>query len=193
MNPKTLLVRLRQYAPKAGFVVRDYRYRHNNPESPFHMKWFTFKRAGVWVRVPFEVGMILRTKQQNSFTSVQTPPVFEVCTDAEARALDEQARLERERKKALEEPTVDTAIDMTFGVDADRKAALSEVSSSTVDTYEGDAEEDEDDEDDEAEEQEPTPSLEWSKRELLVYARDQGLDVKDNMTKAKILAVIQSN
>lgn len=109
----TRLVRLRPRSPKSGHYARDFRYLHNRPGSPYHGQWFTFTTPNVWHRVPLEVAVELAKAKQHPYRS--SPPIFDVHTDDEAIRLDEQARIERERQRAMAEPTVATAVDMTGG------------------------------------------------------------------------------
>ncbi len=52
-----------------------------------------------------------------------TPLVFDVETETGARQLDAAARAAREAARAEREPTVDTAVDLTHGSEADSRAA----------------------------------------------------------------------
>lgn len=116
----SLLVRLKARNPRMGLKARDYSIRFNKPGSPHHGTWYDFKRAMVWHRVPVEVGERLRTVTQDPYRP--SPLLFDVCTDAEAKALDHRAAVERERQRAIVEPTVDTAVDLTGGAAAKRPA-----------------------------------------------------------------------
>lgn len=109
-----LLARLKARNPRIGLKVKDYSLRFNSPGSPYHGQWFDFRQAMVWYKVPAEVGEVLRRTAQDPYRP--SPLIFDVCTEAEALQLDQQARLERERLAAVAEPSVATAVDLTGGL-----------------------------------------------------------------------------
>jgi len=88
---ETLLVRLKPYDPQRKFVLRRYAYRGLH---------FLVKEG--WKRVPKDVGDYLRAVRQKEFDTL-SPPAFDVCTDAEAQAIDaHERRVATERRTAVE-------------------------------------------------------------------------------------------
>jgi len=85
---QTLLVRLRPFDPQRRLFLRRYAYRGIH-----------FLAGGGWVRVPKAAGEYLRTVCQKE-CDPYSPPAFDVCTDAQAKALDA-----RERQAAAHRPT----------------------------------------------------------------------------------------
>lgn len=77
---ETMLVRLKPYDPRRKFVLRRYVYRGIH---------FLVTRG--WERVPREVAEYLRGVRQKEFDPY-SPPAFDVCTDAEAAALEKRER-----------------------------------------------------------------------------------------------------
>jgi hypothetical protein len=73
---ETLLVRLKPYDPRRGHVLRRYTY-----------DGIRFQPERGWYRVEKRVGDYLRTVHQQPSDDF-TPLAFDVCTDAEAKALE---------------------------------------------------------------------------------------------------------
>jgi hypothetical protein len=105
MSEEARYVRLRPYDQRTGHLVRKFSLR--DPELGF----LKFNEAGVWHRVPLRVAEKLAEARQRP-GNPQSPPVFDVCTEADARKLDAKAQAAREAVKAVVEPSVDTAKDM---------------------------------------------------------------------------------
>jgi len=211
MASDTLLVRLKARNPRAGLKAKDYSLRYNKPGSPHHRRWFDFKRPMVWHRVPAEVGEKLRTVCQDPYRP--SPLLFDVCTEEEARALDHKARVERERAKAIVEPTVDTAVDMTGSKPAsndgrgDMRPEDLTVASRRREAMEAAGRPQEateppvapppppDDDEPEEPEEEPEeandgPSMAWTRAKLMAYVRGLGVKTTKSMTKADLLEAI---
>jgi len=90
-----LLVRLKAHEPKRGHVLRVYSYGG--------MK---FDEAHGWYRVPRAVAEYLRGVHQ-TIDDETSPLAFDVCTDAEAMALDKREVDEKERRTALRATTAE--------------------------------------------------------------------------------------
>jgi len=95
-----MLARLKPYNPRRGNIIRRF--------SVFGIK---FREAKGWYKVPDEVAAYLRTVCVDN-NDPESAPAFDVCTEAEARAMDKKARLAALKKGQAHEP-VDVAIDMT--------------------------------------------------------------------------------
>ncbi len=78
MAEETMLVRLKPFNKKKGHVLRRYTYRGIR---------FDVNRG--WSRVERPVAQYLRDVRQVSGDQ-DSPPAFDVCTESEARALDEK-------------------------------------------------------------------------------------------------------
>jgi hypothetical protein len=88
---ETMLARLKPYDPRRKFVLRRYVY------AGIH---FLVTRG--WERVPKAVGDYLRDVRQKEFDPY-SPPAFDVCTEAEAAALEKREReLSGARRTALD-------------------------------------------------------------------------------------------
>jgi len=96
-----LLVRLKPYNPHRGFVMRSYTTGA-----------FTIREERGWHRVPAAVANELRSVRQVA-EDPHSALAFDVCTEAEAQALDEaEAEAKRQRKdahRATDLTTVDLA------------------------------------------------------------------------------------
>jgi hypothetical protein len=116
-------VRLKPYKPRAGYKVKRIDWR-----DPVTGQWFTFARAGIWNMVDAAIADRMALVHQDQYDE-GTPLVFDVETEVGARALDAAAKAEREAARQLEEPTVDTAVDLTEKTPAStaRAAALDEI------------------------------------------------------------------
>ena len=75
---ETLLARLKTRDPQRGHVLRRFVYRG-----------IRFEQGKGWYRVSSEVGEYLRTVRQRAHDP-HSPPAFDVCTEAEAKAIDER-------------------------------------------------------------------------------------------------------
>jgi hypothetical protein len=101
MSDEVRYVRLRPYDEKSGHTCRVYTHR-------FGGQFIRFSEAGVWSRVPKALADELEQARQIP-TRPNSPPVFDVCTEEEARRYDAAAARERDAEKAVVEPSVDTA------------------------------------------------------------------------------------
>jgi hypothetical protein len=106
-------VRMRSVDERAGCVKRKISVRWKGeffgfqaPDAP--------SVAG-WSIVPKEFADVLATKRQIE-KNPNSQPVFQVCTEEEAHAVDMKLRAEREAKKKIEEPTVESARDLTASI-----------------------------------------------------------------------------
>ena len=72
----TLLVRLKAYDPRHGFVLRRFTYRG-----------IKFQQERGWYRVSEEVAKYLRTVRQNA-EDPKSPAAFDVLSDEEAKQLE---------------------------------------------------------------------------------------------------------
>lgn len=75
---ESLLARLKSRDPQRGHVLRRFVYRG-----------IRFEQGKGWYRVSPEVGEYLRTVRQRALDA-HSLPAFDVCTDAEAKAIDER-------------------------------------------------------------------------------------------------------
>jgi len=96
-------VKLRKYDRKAGHLTR--RYSHKCPNG----QYISFDTPGVWYKVPIWVAEKLEEVRQIP-SRENSALVFDICTEAEARKKDLKERIEREKKRAIVEPSVDTAL-----------------------------------------------------------------------------------
>lgn len=174
---------MKEYNPRAGMTVKRYDYR-----DPQTGKFYSFVSPKVWAKVPVRIGDALRTMNVNPHRP--SPPVFDVCVEEEAHGLDMKRKREIEQAQAVDNPTIETAVDMTGRGDlkledvdaiATRKArqeALERAEAASVDPSSTVTEE------------EDLPSMVWTKSGILGYAENRGLDVHDGMTKREILSLI---
>jgi len=89
---ETLLVRLKAYDPRRGFVLKRYTYGG-----------IRFQVERGWSRVSEQVGEYLRGVRQAP-RNPHAPLAFDVCTDDEARALeDREAKEASTRQNATED------------------------------------------------------------------------------------------
>ncbi len=77
---ETMLVRLKPRDARRKFVLRRYAY------AGIH-----FHETRGWYRVPVEIADYLRAVRQLEF-DLYSPPAFDVCTEAEAQAIDARER-----------------------------------------------------------------------------------------------------
>ena len=85
---KTLLVRLKPYDPRRGYVLRRYTYRG-----------IKFHEERGWYRIDEDVADYLRTVRQVP-SDEHAPLAFDVHTEAEAKALEADEAAATTRKKA---------------------------------------------------------------------------------------------
>jgi hypothetical protein len=85
---ETLLVRLKAFDPRRGHVLRRFTY-----------SGIKFQPERGWYRVEKQVAEYLRGVHQQP-SDAYTPLAFDVCTDAEAKALDAAEAEETQVKKA---------------------------------------------------------------------------------------------
>ena len=85
---ETLLVRLKAYDPRRGFVLRRFTYAG-----------IKFQEERGWYRVEKEVADYLRGVPQIS-TDQYSPLAFDVCNDDEAKALEEAEAAQAKVKQA---------------------------------------------------------------------------------------------
>lgn len=102
-----LFVRLKPILYNAP-TVQPREYRIFNKRTN---KFMVFKKPGVWVKVLELDKPLLQTKQWQERPG--SPFVFDICTETEARTIDRKIKEEREAKRIVVEPSVDTADDMT--------------------------------------------------------------------------------
>lgn len=96
---QTLLVRLKPYDPRRGCVLRRFTYRG-----------IKFHEERGWYRVDKEVAEYLRGVRQVPGDK-HAPLAFDVCTEAEAQALDaEHEAAATTRKKATDPVEASTAV-----------------------------------------------------------------------------------
>jgi len=95
---ETMLVRLKEYNPRRGQVLRRYVY-----------DGVKFQVEYGWYRVSKEMAEYLKTVRQEDMDP-HSPPAFDVCTEKEAKELD--AKLEQEAKVRRE---AGEAIEMSVG------------------------------------------------------------------------------
>jgi hypothetical protein len=92
---ETLLVRLKPYDPRRGFVLRRFTY-----------KGIKFQEERGWYRVEKQVADYLAGVRQVEHDA-HSPSAFDVQSDEEAKALDAREESEaKTRKNALEAPRV---------------------------------------------------------------------------------------
>jgi hypothetical protein len=113
MAEDVLFARLREYKPKSGQTAKSRGYLDPVTGKPYQFKILP-NGERPWYRVPRRIGEKLETMTVDPYVE-GSPRCFEVCEEADARALDAQAQEKREAKKAIEQPTVDTATDLTRG------------------------------------------------------------------------------
>lgn len=75
---ETTLVRLKPHDPRRRFVLRRFAYAG-----------ILFHEERGWYRVPLDIAQYLRGVRQSEFNPY-SPPAFDVCTEEEARALEER-------------------------------------------------------------------------------------------------------
>ena len=80
-------VRLKRRDPKHGFVLRQFVYRG-----------IRFLETGGWYVVDDEVAEYLKGVRQKA-SDPRSPEAFEVCTEAEARKIDEQENIESKPRR----------------------------------------------------------------------------------------------
>jgi hypothetical protein len=81
----------------------------------FGGKFVKFDQPGIWYRVPLALANELALARQVP-QRPGSPPVFDVMTETEARAVDRAEKLRRDQEKAVVEPSVDTAQDLAVGM-----------------------------------------------------------------------------
>ena len=105
MATQTMLVRLKPYNPKCGFFLRRFSYRG-----------VRLQEERGWYRLNGEVGEYFRGVRQVDIDP-NSPLAFDVCTEEEARALEEKERKEKRRRArvrdaiAVNEPLADDDLD----------------------------------------------------------------------------------
>ncbi len=95
------LIRIKPYDPKRGHVVRRY--------TVFSIR---FDETRGWYRVADDVADYLAKVHQAPHDE-DSPLVFDVCTEAEAHALEETERKKAEERAKAAEPNVATPYDLT--------------------------------------------------------------------------------
>ena len=97
---ESMLVRLKAHDPRRGHVMRRYTYRG-----------IKFQEDRGWYRVENEVAEYLQTVRQVA-TDEHSPLAFDVCTEAEAKALDKKEQdAEKKRRAATDNIKVSRARD----------------------------------------------------------------------------------
>jgi|WetSurMetagenome_2_1015567.scaffolds.fasta_scaffold104444_1 hypothetical protein len=97
----TLLVRLKPYNPKRGHTLQRYCYSN-----------IIFRTDRGWYRVEAKLAAELRSVQQ-VHTNQDSAPAFDVCTEEEARAIDEREADAAETRKSAGKSNVVRASDVT--------------------------------------------------------------------------------
>lgn len=99
-------VRIVEYDPKNGCVVRNYSHRTGGEFLNFSID------SRDWVRVNEKIADQLSRVRQHP-NKKNSPLVFDVKTEVEARVIDNREKEEREAVRKIIEKTVDNAIDLT--------------------------------------------------------------------------------
>lgn len=94
-------VRLKRRDPKHGIVLKQYVYRG-----------IRFLETGGWYVVDNEVAEYLETVRQRSSDS-SSPAAFDVCTEAEARKIDDQESIEATPRRPADNARVTKARGVT--------------------------------------------------------------------------------
>lgn len=105
MSDEVRFVRLRPVNVQTGHTCQVFTMR-------FGGRFYKFSQPGVWHRVPLALAERLALARQVA-TRPGSPPIFDVMTEQDARAVDWAEKVKREQEQAVVEPTVDTAQDMT--------------------------------------------------------------------------------
>ncbi|MHB1843385.1 MAG: hypothetical protein ACYCWW_00940 [Deltaproteobacteria bacterium] len=95
------LIRIKPYDPKRGHLVRRY--------TAFSIR---LEESRGWYRVADDVAEYLAKVHQSPHDE-DSPLVFDVCTEAEAHALEEAERKKAEERAKAAEPNVATPYDLT--------------------------------------------------------------------------------
>ncbi len=95
------LIRIKPYDPKRGHLVRRY--------TAFSIR---LEESRGWYRVADDVAEYLAKVHQAPHDE-DSPLVFDVCTEAEAHALEEAERKKAEERAKAAEPNVATPYDLT--------------------------------------------------------------------------------
>lgn len=98
METKTLLVRLKPYNPKRGFVLKSYT-----------LKDVRFVNEKGWYRVDAALAEELRDIHQ-LYGDTDSPLAFDVCTEEEAKAIDEREADAATVRKTAEKSNVITDV-----------------------------------------------------------------------------------
>ncbi len=181
-----LMVRLRPYEPRLGQTNKQYRFRVD-PKKP---EYLVFTKPGEWAKVDTDVAIqMYKCRQQPN--NPMSPPIFDICTPEEAKAIDDAAKLEREKKRAIQEPSIETARDLTTGRGdlklediSSRDEALSKFNSERDTRVQVSSKTDE-------KESAAVPDMSWLRRDLLMHARKLGIKPGSRANKTEILALIQ--
>lgn len=91
MATQTMLVRLRPYNPKRGCLLRRFTYRG-----------IRFMEDRGWYRVDEDIAGYLKGVRQVD-SDPDSSLAFDVCTEEEARALEEKERKEKRRRARVQE------------------------------------------------------------------------------------------
>jgi len=142
----TLHVRLKPYNPQRGHVLRKYTFV---PER------LTIEEEKGWYKIPAEVANRLRGVRQVE-TNPYAPEAFDICTEAEARAIDRRERQQKERRGA-HAPTTLTTQDLTRDLTERRRLQVSE------ETDPGDDEDEDQEWEDESVEPDEIEEPEWAR------------------------------
>lgn len=108
MSDEVRFVRLRPVDPQTGHKCAVFTKR-------FGGRFVKFDQPGIWYRVPLALADELALARQVP-QRPGSPPVFDVMTETEARAVDRAEKMKREQEKAVIEPSVDTAQDLAVGM-----------------------------------------------------------------------------
>jgi len=84
-------VRIKRYDPRHGFVVRQYWYQG-----------IKFLESEGWYVVSDQVAAYLKAHARQRAGDPQAPEAFDICTEAEARAIDEKEVLDEQPRRPAE-------------------------------------------------------------------------------------------
>ncbi len=92
---KTKHVRLKRYNPRHGIVLRQYWY-----------KGIKFLESEGWYVIGDEVADYLKTHARQRNNDPHSAPAFDICSEEEARELDEQEAIDAEPRRPADNARV---------------------------------------------------------------------------------------
>ena len=96
-------VRLKRYDPKHGIVLKQYWYQG-----------IKFLESEGWYVVSDEVAEYLKAYARQKASDPQSPEAFEICTEKEAREIDEKENLEAKPRRPADRARVTKARGLTL-------------------------------------------------------------------------------